>query len=430
MSFCQHCGSKLEDTARFCPVCGQPVAPVQEAPMSTEGKIKRFLEITPEMEQVQKEDRPRPASPAGVPPLKNQHFREQFSRIQTGKPLDFKYSLFSIVFGPFQQLYHKSYPLFAKTYLPVILLLVVDSGLSAYAGLTFDPTLLTLSLVLNGIGLFWGLAVAILNGKNYVHALYKQTGGNADVIPASPLSVVLGCVLLAVAVGGSSRLGYSLAMAQWADELQGLPSYTEQEALPQDGWGEGAFITSAAIMPNDYVVAPAETPWYGVWQDPVRGYRFTYEESLNYCSEQAQQLEDGSYQIRQTDNYDNSLFAQYICSADGTTLEEYDAAGTYLASYSRPDAPDGASLPRDWWGIYTLASDSSGAAAGTLSIDAYQFGGYLYTELEQLADQTYRFFQSVAPDGWYETARYDAAEQTVALLDDMGAVYALYQKAI
>ena len=158
MSFCQHCGSKLEDTARFCPVCGQPVAPVQEAPMSTEGKIKRFLEITPEMEQVQREDRPRPASPAGVPPLKNQHFREQFSRIQTGKPLDFKYSLFSIVFGPFQQLYHKSYPLFAKTYLPVILLLVVDSGLSAYAGLTFDPTLLTLSLVLNGIGLFWGLA--------------------------------------------------------------------------------------------------------------------------------------------------------------------------------------------------------------------------------------------------------------------------------
>ena len=37
-------------------------------------------------------------------------------------------------------------------------------------------------------------------------------------------------------------------------------------------------------MPNDYVVVPTETPWYGVWQDPVRGYRFTYEESLNYCS--------------------------------------------------------------------------------------------------------------------------------------------------
>ncbi|OUQ43222.1 hypothetical protein B5E65_05460 [Gemmiger sp. An120] len=427
MPFCQRCGCKLEDTARFCPSCGQAVASGKEMPANIEEKIKGFLQITPEMEQEQMEAWENPAPPAGN--LKNRHFREQFARINAGKPLELKYNLFSMVFGPFQQLYHKSYSLFAKTYLPVMLLLAIDAGLSAYAGLTFDPTLLTISLALNGIGLFWGLGVAILNGKNYVHALYKQTDGNADAIPASPLSVVLGCVILAASIGLSNWLGYSLAMEQWEDELQNFPAYTDQETMPQDGWSEDALIATTIIMPNDYVVAPAETPWYGVWQDPVRGYRFTYEESLNYCSEQAQQLEGGSYQIRQTDNYDDSLFAQYICAADGTTLEEYDAAGTFLTSYSRPDAPDGTSLPRDWWGIYTLVSDSSGLASSTLTIDAYQFGGYLYTELEQLDDQTFKFFQSVAPDGWYETARYDAAEQTIALLDDTGTVYALYHKA-
>lgn len=427
MPFCHRCGCKLEDTARFCPSCGQAVISDKETPTNIEEKIKGLLRITPEMEQEQLEARENPAPPAGN--LKNRHFREQFARIKAGKPLELKYNLFSMVFGPFQQLYHKSYSLFAKTYLPVMLLLAIDAGLSAYAGLTFDPTLLTISLALNGIGLFWGLGVAILNGKNYVHALYKQTDGNADAILASPLSVVLGCVALAATVGLSNWLGYSLAIAQWQDELQSIPAYSEQDAS-QDEWNEDIFGTDLAIMPNDYVVVPTETPWYGVWQDPVRGYRFTYEESLNYCSEQAQQLEDGSYQIRQTDDYDGSLFAQYVCSADGTTLEEYDAAGTYLTRYSRPDVPDGASLPQDWWGIYTLVDDSSGLAADTISVDAYQFGGYLYTELEQLTDQTYKFFQSVAPDGWYETVRYDTAEQDIELLDEMGAVYARYHRAM
>ena len=292
MPFCQRCGSKLEDTARFCPSCGQAVISDKETPTNIEEKIKGFLQITPEMEQEQLEARENPAPPAGN--LKNRHFREQFARIKAGKPLELKYNLFSMVFGPFQQLYHKSYSLFAKTYLPVLLLLAIDVGLSTYAGLTFDLTLLTVSLILNGIGLFWGLITAILNGKNYVHALYKQTDGNADAIPASPLSVVLGCVALAAAVGLSNWLGYSLAMAQWQDELQSIPAYSEQDA-PQDEWNEDIFATGLAIIPNDYVVVPAETPWYGVWQDPVRGYRFTYEESLNYCSEQAQQLEDGSY---------------------------------------------------------------------------------------------------------------------------------------
>ena len=425
MPFCQRCGCKLEDTARFCPSCGQAVISDKETPTNSEEKIKGFLQITPEMEQEQLEARENPATPAGN--LKNRHFREQFARIKAGKPLELKYNLFSMAFGPFQQLYHKSYSLFAKTYLPVMLLLAIDAGLSAYAGLTFDPTLLTISLALNGIGLFWGLGVAILNGKNYVHALYKQTDGNADAIPASPLSVVLGCVALAAAVGLSNWLGYSLAMAQWQDELQSIPAYSEQDA-PQDEWNEDIFGTDLAIMPNDYVVVPTETPWYGVWQDSVRGYRFTYEENLNYCSENAQELEDGNYQILLADNYDDSLYARYICLADGTTLEEYDAAGTYLTSYSRPGAPEGPTLPQEWWGLYTLVSDFSGMVADTLSVDAYQFGGYLYTEPEKLDEQTYHFFQNVAPDGWYITARYDAAEQTVALLDEAGDVYALYQK--
>ena len=427
MPFCQHCGCKLEDTARFCPFCGQAVASDKETPASLEERIKGFLQITPEMEQEEMEAWENPAPPAGTHPLKNRHFREQFARIKAGKPLDPPCNLSSLILGPFQQLYHKSYSLFAKTYLPVLLLLAIDAGLSAYAGLTFDPTLLTVSLILNAIGLFWGLITAIRNGKNYVHDLYEQTGGNADAIPASPLSVIFGCVALAAAVGLSNWLGYSLAMAQWQDELQNLPAYTEQDAS-QDEWDEEIFIASPVIMPNDYVVVPAETPWYGVWQDSVRGYRFTYEENLNYCSENAQELEDGNYQILLADNYDDSLYARYICLADGTTLEEYDAAGTYLTSYSRPGAPEGPTLPQEWWGLYTLVSDFSGMVADTLSVDAYQFGGYLYTEPEKLDEQTYHFFQNVAPDGWYITARYDAAEQTVALLDEAGDVYALYQK--
>ena len=148
MPFCQRCGSKLEDTARFCPSCGQAVISDKETPTNIEEKIKGFLQITPEMEQEQLKARENPAPPAEN--LKNRHFREQFARIKAGKPLELKYNLFSMVFGPFQQLYHKSYSLFAKTYLPVMLLLAIDAGLSAYAGLTFDPTLLTISLALNG----------------------------------------------------------------------------------------------------------------------------------------------------------------------------------------------------------------------------------------------------------------------------------------
>ena len=55
MPFCQHCGCKLEDTARFCPFCGQAVASDKETPASLEERIKGFLQITPEMEQEEME---------------------------------------------------------------------------------------------------------------------------------------------------------------------------------------------------------------------------------------------------------------------------------------------------------------------------------------------------------------------------------------
>ena len=59
----------------------------------------------------------------------------------------------------------------------------------------------------------------------------------------------------------------------------------------------------------------------------------------------------------------------------------------------------------------------------------WDFISKIFEFLKLFISKTFKFFQSVAPDGWYETARYDAAEQTIALLDDTGTVYALYHKA-
>lgn len=212
MAYCQGRNSKLDATAHSHPICESDVAWENDTASSLREKIRKFLKITPEIEQTETGFKSELVSDSRAFHLKNQYFHERFAQIEADTPIDFEYSLFSIAFGPFQQLYHKSYSIFAKTYLPILLLVTINIGISAFLRLNFDSMLLTISLVLNGIGLFWGFGTAILNGKNYAHALYRQTGGNADTIPSSILSVVLGCLVFALVAGLSIWLGCFFAI--------------------------------------------------------------------------------------------------------------------------------------------------------------------------------------------------------------------------
>lgn len=421
MSFCQHCGTKLEADARFCPNCGSLVT----AKISSEGRTRPDT-----VSDTAQEGRTNRAAREKITvqgntctgaSAKNKKFREQFRSIENGQ--DPKFSWFSMIFGPFQQLYHKSYSLFLKTYLPPIVFMVLLSGLSAYAGMTFNFTLMGVTSVLNIVGLIWGLVVAILNGKNYSRRLYEQTNGDSEAIPAAPLAVVLGVLALMAFSVVSNQAGISFAQVQWSQELQGRSGdyYFEetvqpeepQEVLPQSNEPEE---TGGAM------IVPGDTPWYGAWQNSA-GELLVYERYLP-ANEVVTPLEDGSYMIQLYSQWDGSLWVQMIFSGDGTILEEYDGEGNYLDLYTRPTEPPVAPLPEEWWGIYTddLGSD-------TVTVDGYRYGNAAYTQWTMSEDGSCAITCAMVPDMWTVTVCFDEAARTLSLLDLDGQPYAIYHKA-
>lgn len=420
MSFCQNCGTKLEAKARFCPNCGSPVtAKINSERETRSGTVSDTAQAGP-TNHVAREKITVQGNTCNGASAKNTKYREQFRAIESGKSP--KFSWFSMIFGPFQQLYHKSYSLFLKTYLPPIVFMVLLSGLSAYAGMTFDLTLMGVGTVLTLVGLIWGLVVAILNGKNYCRRLYEQTNGNPEAIPAAPLAVVIGVLALMAFSVVSNQVGVSFAQVQWPQELQGgsedyyfeetVQPEEPQEVLPQSNEPEEA---------DGAMIVPGDTPWYGVWQNSA-GELLVYERYLP-ANEVVTPLEDGSYMIQLYSQWDGSLWMQMIFSGDGTTLEEYDGEGNYLDLYTRPAEPPVEPLPEEWWGTYT-----DGIGTDTVTVDGYRYGNAAYTQWTISEDGTCAITCAMVPDMWMVTVRFDEDAQTLSLLGLDGQPYATYQK--
>ena len=116
MPFCQHCGNKIEPNANFCPKCGNQLN-IAAASSQTKSDASTNLDSAVNAPLPQ----PQPANPSTAKsntgmPHSNRNLRQQFALIDAGKSP--KFSVFSLFLGIFQQLYNKSYKLFAKTYLP------------------------------------------------------------------------------------------------------------------------------------------------------------------------------------------------------------------------------------------------------------------------------------------------------------------------
>lgn len=422
MSYCQHCGTKLEADSRFCPNCGSPVtAKINSETGTWSVTVSDTAPEGPRNYTARKKNTVQGNTCTGAS-AQNTKFREQFHAMENGQAP--KFSWFSMIFGPFQQLYHKSYSLFLRTYLPPIVFMVLLSGFSVYASMTFNFTLMGVTGVLNIVGLIWGLVVAILNGKNYYRQLYQQTNGDLEAIPAAPLAVVLGVMALMVLSIISNQVGVSFAQVQWSQELQsGIEDYyfeetvqpqEPQEVLPQSNEPEE---TGGAM------IVPSDTPWHGVWQNSA-GELLVYERYLP-ANEVVTPMGDGSYMIQLYSQWDGSLWVQMIFSGDGTTLEEYDGEGNYLDLYNRPTEPPVAPLPQEWWGTYTQLPEGSG---DTLTVDGYRFGNAAYTQWTISEDGICAITCAMVPDMWTVTARLNPGTQTLSLLDLDGQPYATYQK--
>ena len=103
MKYCQHCGVQLEDSARFCPHCGTPVPDPAVRKPAAPGQDQTAAA----------DDRRQPEVPRPVP--KRRGIAAQFDAIAAGqKPQG---SCLTYWYGFFQLLYHKSFGLFARTYL-------------------------------------------------------------------------------------------------------------------------------------------------------------------------------------------------------------------------------------------------------------------------------------------------------------------------
>ena len=120
MKYCQNCGTQLEDSAKFCPNCGAKIPGLDAAHPS----------------EASRPSAPAAPAPAGEPAAtvkekKRFGIAAQVANIAAGKKTES--SRLTYFYGFFQLLYHKSYRLFCRTYLPACLLFCLDIGFWAYA---------------------------------------------------------------------------------------------------------------------------------------------------------------------------------------------------------------------------------------------------------------------------------------------------------
>lgn len=245
MKYCQQCGKPLEDSARFCPHCGAPVpgaenpresavSPVQ-APPAAQAPGKPVSTPGPAME-----------SQRAAGPGRRRGIAAQIDAIAAGQQP--QGSFLTYWYGFFQLLYHKSFGLFARTYLPCCLALCLDMALLVYAATAQAGTLLALSAVLLLLIAVWFVALSFWLSRRYPQELYKQVNGDAGRIPHNLLAPVLGGVALLALVVLALAIGL----------IAGSPAATAAD--PAASASEPAATEVPAATPAPAATAPRPPP--------------------------------------------------------------------------------------------------------------------------------------------------------------------------
>ena len=494
MKYCHNCGAQLEDPARFCTRCGTPAldttkaAPPQAAPAPAQQPPAPATAAQAEAPQAPAapadvaRTAPAPAQQPPIPPVRPASaaaqtpapaapqkqrwgIAAQFPVIAAGQRPHA--SILTYFYGFYQLLYHKSYRLFCRTYLPCCLLFVLAIGLLSYATIaTPTPDLaMGASLLFLLAAAVWIVAVSIWLSRHYAQELYKQVQGDADRIPASILPPILGGIalvalsVLAFVIGLAASSLHSAApeptipqsaVSEPAPEEEPLPaeeapaaetpapteeSAPVEETAPAQEPADGALDLSGAVPTDDECwIVTADEPWKGAWYCEAEYSLKIFESNSLYEQYEVEQTPDGGYRIACYDARDGSLTNSYELSADQSTLTEFAMDGNLARTYRRPQFSEAYSpLPQDFWGVYTHVEGDSylseqGGPQENFIVDAFRFGSFGYQETTDNGDGTYTFFLLMAPEGGYVTisaGNYEGAP-AFALYDNTGNVTDVY----
>lgn len=453
MKYCQNCGKQLSDSAKFCPHCGTPVpataaphesaaAPIQDQPAAAAPSNQPAAPAADHTEP------PRPANAK-----KRWGIAAQFDAIAAGQKPQSSY--FTYLYGFFQLLYHKSYGLFKRTYLPCCIALIIDFGLLSYA-FTAVPTADTLSTIAMFLLLpiaIWFVVVSIWVSRYYPQELYKQVGGNADRIPTSILPPVLGGVILLFLAIVALLVGYLLSPVDSStidlpEPVTSASEPAEEEVLPEETTPAESSLsnetpaestlpdfTNAVPSDDDSWIAPADAPWEGAWYSIQNSYLMILD-GRPETQTSVELQNDGSYILYSADVRSGIVDTLYELSADQATLTQMDANGNVVDTYRRPTFDEAYSpLPEDFWGIYTHVEGSSSMSdyfsyGGDLVVDAFRFGIAAYQELTDNGDGTYTFNLLYGQEGGYAMVSLGTYEEepAIAVYDTNGNVTDVYKR--
>ena len=396
MKYCQQCGKPLEDSARFCPHCGAPV-PGAENPHESAVSPVRAPPAAQASGKPVSTPGPATESQRAAGPGRRRGIAAQFDAIAAGQQP--QGSHLTYWYGFFQLLYHKSFGLFARTYLPCCLALCLDMALLAYAATAAAGALLTLSAVLLLLIAVWFVALSIWLSCRYPQELYKQVNGDAGRIPHNLLAPVLGGVALLALVVLALAIGLAAAApaATAAD-----PAASASEPAPD--------TPQAAVDDGSWLVTPQE-PWKGAWIASDGSQLMVFENTMS-AQDNTVPNDDGSVTIYRADARDGVVYNIYTFSADQTTLTEEDAGGNLVETYVRPTYDMAATpLPSTYWGAYTLVEDNTitdynpfgelvqFGPAEDFILDAFRFGNAPYQRLVDYGDGTWSAYLIIPPEG-------------------------------
>lgn len=490
MKYCHNCGAQLEDSARFCTCCGTPAldttkaapAPAQQQPISPATAAQAEAPQAPAAPADAARTAPAPAQQPPIPPVRPASaaaqppapaapqkqrwgIAAQFPVIAAGQRPHA--SILTYFYGFYQLLYHKSYRLFCRTYLPCCLLLVLAIALLSYATIaTPTPDLaMGASLLFLLAAAVWIVAVSIWLSRHYAQELYKQVQGDADRIPASILPPILGSLalvalsVLAFVIGLAASLAFApdvepaapdSTISEPAPAEEPLPaeeapapetpapteeSAPVEETAPAQEPADSAPDLSGAVPSDDECwIVTADEPWKGAWYCEAEYSLKIFDANSRYEQYEVEQTPDGGYRIACYDARNGSFNNSYELSADQSTLTEFAMDGNLVKTYRRPQFSEAYSpLPQDFWGVYTHVEGSSylseqGGPQENFIVDAFRFGSFGYQETTDNGDGTYTFFLLMAPEGGYVTigtGNYEGAP-AFALYDNTGNVTDVY----
>lgn len=516
MKYCHNCGAQLEDSARFCTRCGTPVAdaaaaapaptdtppagaaqtappqppvppaapaPAQQPPISPASAAQAEAPQAPAAPADVAPSAPpqppvspaasvpvqQPTAPAQQPPDAPQKRRwgiaAQFPVIAAGQRPHA--SILTYFYGFYRLLYHKSYRLFCRTYLPCCLLFVLAIGLLSYAATTTPTPDLAMgaSLLFLLAAAVWIVVVSIWLSRHYAQELYKQVQGDADRIPDSILPPILGGIALVALSVLAFVIGLAASLAFAPDAEPATPDSTISEPAPveeplpaeeapaaetpapteeplpaeesapvQESADSAPDLSGAVPADDECWIVTADEPWKGAWYCEAEYSLKIFDANSQYEQYEVEQTPDGGYRIACYDARDGSFNNSYELSADQSTLTEFDMNGNLARTYRRPQFSEAYSpLPQDFWGVYTHVEGDSylseqGGPQENFVVDAFRFGNFGYQEVTDNGDGTYTFFLLMAPEGGYVTigtGNYEGAP-AFALYDNTGNVTDVY----